>query len=98
VFGTIPLVLLALLGSSVNIGSRHVLAISALAAVGIGVSVPLLLQKVSARRRGRAAAVVGALVVWQVVVAAASFPHFLSYFNPIAVHDPGAFLVDSDLD
>lgn len=98
VFGTIPLVLLALLGSSVNIGSRHVLAISALAAVGIGASVPPLLQNVSARWRGRATAVVGALVVWQAVVAAASFPHFLSYFNPIAAHDPGAFLVDSDLD
>lgn len=98
VLAAIPLILLALLGSSVNIGSRHVLAVTALAAVGIGASLPAILATLGEGPRRFAIGAISVLLVWQAAAAAASFPYFLAYFNPIAAHDPGAFVVDSDLD
>ncbi|MGB5283456.1 MAG: hypothetical protein WBM75_16870 [Polyangiales bacterium] len=98
VLGTIPLILIALLASNVNIGSRHILAVNALAAAAIGLVVPHALPAIRPRWSKFVTTSIVALVVWQAGVAASAFPHFLSYFNSIAAHDPAAYLVDSDLD
>jgi hypothetical protein len=98
VFGAILLILLSLTVSEVNIGVRHVLVVYGLAAVGAAVALARLFASLEASKRRAAALLLGILLAWQVTEAASSYPGFLTYFNPIAGDDPGAYLVDSDLD
>ncbi|HET6372931.1 MAG TPA: glycosyltransferase family 39 protein [Candidatus Polarisedimenticolia bacterium] len=98
VFGAIPMILLTLLTSHVNIGLRHVLAVYGLAAIGAAAVLGPRAAGQGTRNRRATAACLVILLAWQVAAAGSSYPGFLTYFNPIAADDPGAFLVDSDLD
>ena len=98
VFGAIPMILLSLLNSQVNIGLRHVLAVYGLAAIGTAAVLAPGFEDLGTTKRRAAALGLGVLLVWQVAATASSHPSFLTYFNPIAGDDPGAYLVDSDLD
>jgi 4-amino-4-deoxy-L-arabinose transferase-like glycosyltransferase len=98
VFATIPLILLALLNSRVNIGSRHVLALYGLTALGTATTLVSTLESMKGKRLRVAGILLGGLLAWQVAVSAVVRPHFLTYFNLIAGDDPAAWLVDSDLD
>jgi len=50
------------------------------------------------RRRLARIVVFGLLLLAQTVIALRAHPHHLAYFNPLAGSEPGAVLVDSDLD
>jgi hypothetical protein len=98
VFGAILMILLSLTASAVNIGIRHVLAVYGLAAVGAAAALARVFASLDTLRRGVTALFFGVLLAWQVTATASSYPSFLTYFNPIVGDEPGAYLVDSDLD
>lgn len=79
----------------IHIGVRHVLVVYPLVAVALGVAVAGWLDH--GRARVRQLAVAGAVAL-QLVSVARAFPHYLTYFNPLAGDEPGAILLDSDLD
>jgi Dolichyl-phosphate-mannose-protein mannosyltransferase len=88
--------LLCVLPSRINIGTRHILAIY------IGLAILAAVFAVEGMRRWRtrrafAAAVIGALA-WFTVSVGVSHPDYLPYFNAIAGREPEKILVDSDLD
>jgi len=97
-YGAILLILLALTQSQVNIGLRHAMAVYALAAVVTATVLANAFRNLEGTKSRVAGVFLGLIFLWQVITTAASFPNFLSYFNLIAGDDPGAFLVDSDLD
>jgi hypothetical protein len=97
-FGGIPLILVSLLNSNVNIGGRHVLAIYGLAAIAAAGVIAPIMDSLSVFWRRAVKMCLGLLLVWQVGAAATSHPDFLTYFNPMSASDPGAYLADSDLD
>ncbi len=79
--------------SNINLGVRHILplypALCLLAAVALA----------ALWRAGWGArAVAVALAAWMVVGTWRAHPDYLAYFNELAARDPGAVLVDSDLD
>lgn len=79
--------------SNINLGIRHVLPVlPALAMLG-GVGL-LASWQASRATRGLAAA----LCAWILVGTWRSHPDYLAYFNEFANDDPGAVLVESDLD
>ena len=82
--------------SSINIGLRYVLPIYPLLAIVAAVGVVGLWQRCRGLSVGRIMA--GTLLAWHVVSSVRAHPDYLSYFNEVAASDPGAFLVDSDLD
>jgi hypothetical protein len=94
---TIPLALLLPLGiasaSGINLGLRHILAIYPPLALLGGVGVIALWRQSRATRAG----VVG-LLLWMFTSTWQSHPDYLPYFNEFASKDPGAVLVESDLD
>jgi 4-amino-4-deoxy-L-arabinose transferase-like glycosyltransferase len=98
IFGAILLILLALSFSQVNIGLRHALAVYGLAAVGAAAVLAGWIEVLDISKGRIVTLSLVVLLGWQVAEAAWSHPSFLTYFNPIARDDPGAYLVDSDLD
>jgi hypothetical protein len=89
-------VLVTGISTSINIGVRHILPIYAawavLAATGI----------VALWSAGRAAPIrrslVTAALLWFTVDVVRETPHHLAYFNELSRRDPGALLLDSNLD
>jgi hypothetical protein len=81
------------MGSSINIGLRHILPVYPLLAITAGAGVANLLQ--NRIFFPRIAAVL--LLVAQVLISAAVFPDYLAYFNLLA-GNPERMLADSNLD
>ena len=98
VLGSAGLILLALTRSQVNIGLRHALALYPLLALGSAAALVKLVPTLSPLKRFWTTLGLVLLIAWQVGEIAAVHPDHLAYFNPIAGPDPGAVLVDSDLD
>jgi 4-amino-4-deoxy-L-arabinose transferase-like glycosyltransferase len=98
VFGAIPLILLALLNSQVNIGLRHVLAVYGLAALASAAVVAPALERLDVSKFRVAGLFLLIVLTWQVAETALNSSSSLTYFNPIAGDEPGTYLVDSDLD
>ncbi|MEQ1691044.1 MAG: glycosyltransferase family 39 protein [Gemmatimonas sp.] len=79
--------------SGINLGVRHILPMyPALALLG-GLAVARLWRMHVAART-----LVVALLVWMAVNSWRAHPDYLAYFNELAGRDPGAVLVESDLD
>ncbi len=102
----IPVLFVVLLGfcsyySRINIGVRHVLVLYPLLAVGATVTLTHLWRAWVAHPAGRksefTSAAVALLLCWYSTAVTWSWPDYLAYFNE-TVRDPGAVLVDSDLD
>lgn len=97
-FGAAAVTLLALSGSSLNLGLRHVLILFPMLSSAAAVGLATTLADMPARRRRTGYVLITALLSWQTLEAARSHPNYLSYFNALARDEPGYFLVDSDLD
>ena len=102
----LPLLFVALMGfaiavSHINIGVRHLLVLYPLLAIGATVVVERASAALAMRPAGAARtagrAVLVAVVGAQFVIAAASWPDYVAYFNVLAP-EPERVLVDSDLD
>lgn len=89
-------ILIALMPSNINLGLRHILILYAIIAIGAAVGTCRLLKQLYALRYWKLMPL--GLVVWQLVISVMAFPNYLSYFNLTAGREPGALLVDSDLD
>ena len=85
-------------GLPVNIGLRHFLIVVPLLAIFIAGSLTPWLEDLAGRPRIVAAIAFGALLVASVVTAERACPQLMAYFNPLAGHEPGHALIDSDLD
>lgn len=84
---------------TVNIGLRHALTIVPLVAVWIAGAIDVLIEVAPARGlRPLAIGGIALLLAGQAVVVERAEPELMAYFNPIAGHEPGAALIDSDLD
>jgi 4-amino-4-deoxy-L-arabinose transferase-like glycosyltransferase len=102
-----PLVLVVtLLGfastfSRINIGIRHILIVYPFLALGAAYVAQRAWRAIAAQRQPRralaGAAVVLALLVWQLSTLWRAYPDYLPYFNEAVAH-PERVLVDSDLD
>ena len=102
-----PLVLVVtLLGfastfSRINIGIRHILIVYPFLAFGAAYVAQRAWRAIAAQRQPRralpGAAVVLALLVWQLSTLWRAYPDYLPYFNEAVAH-PERVLVDSDLD
>ncbi len=88
--------LLVCLPSNINLGVRHILPIYPLLAIVAGYGATKLWTVGRPRLIGASAVFV--LVVWHLVSSFLTHPDYLAYFNELANHQPGWFLVDSDLD
>lgn len=88
--------LLVCISSNINLGVRHILSIYPLLAIVAGYGVTKLWAVGRPRLIGPVA--VSVLVVWHLVSSFLPHPDYLAYFNELANHQPGWFLVDSDLD
>lgn len=92
-------ILLGGLSSNTNIGIRHILVIYLLGAVGASLGIIRLVSYEMERSKARwRKAIPIVVVLWQLAIAVAAFPAYLSYFNPSAGEKPGELLNDSDLD
>jgi 4-amino-4-deoxy-L-arabinose transferase-like glycosyltransferase len=89
-------ILVASVGSRVNIGLRHVMPVLPLLAVAIAGAWTCAFG--AGRRRVLLAAAAGIALVWQAGVTIAAHPNQLSYFNVLAGHEPAEVLLSSDLD
>jgi hypothetical protein len=89
-FATILVVACA---SNINLGSRHILPVFPVMAMLGSVAVASLWKSSII---GRVLSTV--LVGWMIVGTWRSHPDYLPYFNEFGARDPGALLVDSDLD
>lgn len=84
---------------TINIGLRHVLVIVPLVAIWIGGAIDVLIEAASAHgRRPLAIGGIALLLAGQAVIVERAEPELMAYFNPLAGHEPGAALIDSDLD
>jgi hypothetical protein len=84
---------------TINIGLRHFLAIVPLVAVWIAAAIDVLMEATPPRGlRPLAVAGIGLLLAGQAVIVERAEPELMAYFNPLAGHEPGAALIDSDLD
>lgn len=84
---------------TINIGLRHILAVVPLIAVWIAGAVDVLIEAAPARGlRPLAIGGVALLLAANAVVVERAEPELMAYFNPLAGHEPGAALIDSDLD
>jgi hypothetical protein len=101
-----PVLLLVLLAfssgySRINIGVRHVLVLYPLLAVGAAVTLLRAWEwcrgALPAARARAGAALLAALLGWQLAALAYSWPDYLAYFNFLAP-EPRTVLIDSDLD
>jgi 4-amino-4-deoxy-L-arabinose transferase-like glycosyltransferase len=101
-----PVLFVVLLGfcslySRINIGVRHVLVLYPLLAVGAAVTIARLWRWSRTRalpwQRTGVPVLLGALLLWQGVSLARTWPDFLAYFNE-TVREPRDVLIDSDLD
>lgn len=84
---------------TINIGLRHALTIVPLLAVWIAGAIDVLIE--AARVRALRLLVMGGialLLAGQAVIVERAEPELMAYFNPLAGHEPGAALIDSDLD
>lgn len=79
--------------SNINLGVRHILPLYPALCLLAGAAI---VRSWWRSRLGRTVAV--ALGVWLVVGTWRAHPDYLSWFNELAASDPGAVLVDSDLD
>jgi dolichyl-phosphate-mannose-protein mannosyltransferase len=91
-------VLAVSMGNHVNLGIRHVFVVLPLAAAAIGRASAFALATERGLRRRIGAVCVGSLVIGQAGVALGARATELGYVNAFAARDPGAFLLDSDLD
>ncbi len=82
----------------VNIGLRHFLIVVPLLAIFVAGSLTPWLEDLAGRPRIVAAIAFGALLVASAVTAERARPQLMAYFNPLAGHEPGHALIDSDLD
>ena len=83
---------------TVNIDLRHMLIVVPLLAIfAARVLVPWI-EALAPRPRAIAAAAVGLLIAINVASVARARPQLMAYFNPLAGHEPGHALIDSDLD
>lgn len=85
-------------GLTVNIGLRHLLVVVPLLAIFIAGAVTPWIESLAGRTRIAAALVLGALLAAGVVTVERARPELFAYFNPLAGHEPGHALIDSDLD
>ena len=88
--------LLVCLPSRINIGIRHILPIFPLLAIIGGVGACRLWSRMKPKYAG--AAVILALLAWQLVSSIRAHPDYLAYFNEFAGSHPDKILLDSDLD
>ena len=79
--------------SSINLGTRHVLPIFPAMAMLGGIGGVWMYRRA---KTGRIVAVL--LAFWMLLGTWRVHPDYLAYFNELAVNDPGAILVESDLD
>ena len=86
------------LASRVNLGLRHILAVYPLIAIASAFGIAALVRSSRPVVRICTLAALTLLVAAQGLTLWRVHPHELAYFNPIAGTDPGALLVDSDLD
>ena len=84
---------------TINLGLRHFLAIVPLVAIWIAGAIDVLIEAAPARGlRPLAIGGVALLLAGQAVIVERAEPELMAYFNPLAGHEPGATLIDSDLD
>ena len=95
--GALGIVLVAMYGR-VNLGIRHVLVVLPLAAVAIARVCGAWLEDARAAVRRFAVGAVSALIALSAGIAFTSRGAELGYVNAFAAHDPGAVVLDSDLD
>ncbi len=82
----------------VNIGLRHMLIVVPLLAIfAARVLVPWI-EALAPRPRAIAAAAIALLLAVNVASIERARPQLMAYFNPLAGHEPGHALIDSDLD
>jgi hypothetical protein len=79
--------------SSINLGTRHVLPIFPAMALLGGIGGVWMFRRV---HTGRIVAVL--LAFWMSLGTWRAHPDYIAYFNELAANDPGAILVESDLD
>jgi 4-amino-4-deoxy-L-arabinose transferase-like glycosyltransferase len=91
-------ILLVLVPSQVNLGTRHALIVYPLLAAGGAAGIARLLAAVGGARRRLVLAAAAALLVVQQATALAAYPNHLSYFNALAGSDPSRILDSADLD
>lgn len=88
--------ILVVLPSTINIGSRHILPVFPLLAVIGGVGAVLLWRTEKFRTGFRVLTIL--LLGWQVGGSLMAHPDYLSYFNLVAAPHAEEIIVDSDLD
>jgi 4-amino-4-deoxy-L-arabinose transferase-like glycosyltransferase len=84
--------------SSVDLGIRHVFVVLPLLAVASGRASDAWIAQARGYRQRLGAGFVGALLLAQAAIAVGALSKELGYVNVLAAHDPGAVLLDSDLD
>jgi hypothetical protein len=84
--------------SPVDLGIRHVFVVLPLLAVASGRGCDAWITEARGRRRRLGAGLLGALLLAQAAIALGALSKQLGYVNVLAAHDPGAVLLDSDLD
>jgi hypothetical protein len=89
-------VLLPSMTSRVNIGSRHILPMTAGLAIVAGLGLLRLLE--DAPNKKWAAAAAALLLLWLIVSGGLQHPNYLGYFNELAPTPHDSIVVDSDLD
>jgi hypothetical protein len=89
------LILLVCMGSSINLGVRHLLVVYPLFSILAGHFISASFS--DSRRKARVAIALG-LALWAVVESVSAHPDYLAYFNPIASRHPERVLAESDLD
>jgi hypothetical protein len=96
VLAALTLMLLAVLPSTINIGTRHILPLFCLAAVPAAIAAAWLWQVRRARPVARGAVV--ALLAWYAAASVLAHPSYLSRFNALAHLTDDPILTDSDRD
>ena len=74
----------ALMGSTINIGLRHGLAVYPLLAVAVGLGVDALLRRLAGNTGKVAVAVAGLLLGWQLLLVFRVHPDYIAHFNALA--------------
>jgi len=89
-------VLVPSMTSHVNIGSRHILPMTAGLAIIAGIGLLRLIEDAQTKKWAGAAAVL--LPLWLIVSGALGHPNYIAYFNELAPTPHERVVVDSDLD
>src|SRR5579872_242083 len=88
--------LLVCIPARINLGTRHILPIYPLLAVGSGLAIQATWR--AKRHRSVLRAMVAVLLLWLTTESVLAHPDYIAYFNQLAGHSPETLLVESDLD